>query len=378
MGRTELTWQFTVILSDWIGDLGTYDCLIIGGGIVGLSCFLKLSQQGLKVAVFDKNMPGSGVSSKSGATITIAHRSQRVMERSLYSLAFYKKLVNEGHISGHTETSSLFINSQSTCENILIDANVLGIELNLIEFPKLHDSMALTQEGALVLAPKNTCMALLELGKRAGGTVFYNTKVLEVADISGSELAVISWNEDKFEIQSAKWVVMANGVESLPLLCSLKCNKYNIFPINYEVNCFQIYTEKPTEFEYLGKPISECIFVDNRNHINFYPSIYSNDVFAGIPLPQDIRYVKKYPHPEARKNQKKNTLSQLQKYLNGYHISSSPHDLLSHDTACENGARGIVEKIAENSHVILVTGFTGAGFRQAPAVANEVYDIIRR
>ena len=41
-----------------VSSAGTYDCVVVGGGVVGLSSAWELAGTGLKVAVLDQAVPG--------------------------------------------------------------------------------------------------------------------------------------------------------------------------------------------------------------------------------------------------------------------------------------------------------------------------------
>lgn len=89
------------------------DVIIIGAGVIGLSCAYYLSKEKLKVRVIEKNIPGSGDSTKTGGGIRYFHGSPTSIALSNLSHSFW-----DGYANNKTEkhflrnTGHLFISSQ--------------------------------------------------------------------------------------------------------------------------------------------------------------------------------------------------------------------------------------------------------------------------
>ena len=89
------------------------DVIIIGAGVIGLACAYYLSKEKLKVRVIEKNLPGSGDSTKTGGGIRYLHGSSINAALSKMSHSFWKNYINEKEmLTSFKNTGHLFLTSK--------------------------------------------------------------------------------------------------------------------------------------------------------------------------------------------------------------------------------------------------------------------------
>ena len=98
--------------------------IIIGAGVIGLSCGYHLAQKGLNVLILDKNEPGSGQSTKTGGGIRFLHGSKHNRILSSLSEHFWKKFSHEFNTDlNYNEIGHLFLSTKSEKINQLINGD---------------------------------------------------------------------------------------------------------------------------------------------------------------------------------------------------------------------------------------------------------------
>jgi|TARA_B110000211_G_scaffold117071_1_gene135584 sarcosine oxidase subunit beta len=98
--------------------------LIIGAGVIGLSCGYHLAQKGLKVTIVDKNEPGSGQSTRTGGGIRFLHGSKHNRILSSLSEQFWKKFHREFDTNpNYNEIGHLFLSAENEKINQLINGD---------------------------------------------------------------------------------------------------------------------------------------------------------------------------------------------------------------------------------------------------------------
>ena len=103
------------------------DIIIIGAGAIGLACAYYLSEEKLKVRVFEKNLPGSGDSTKTGGGIRYLHGSTVNAALSKMSHSFWKDYINEKQMKPYFKnTGHLFLTSKKAQLPIFEKQNALN------------------------------------------------------------------------------------------------------------------------------------------------------------------------------------------------------------------------------------------------------------
>lgn len=122
---------------------GTYDALIVGGGIMGCSTALQLARSGLKVAVLEKGSLGSGSTGKSSAIIRQHYSNETTARMALESLRVFQNFGDQvGGASGFTQTGFLLLTPAQDADGLRANVEMqrgLGIGTELLDKDQLVD-----------------------------------------------------------------------------------------------------------------------------------------------------------------------------------------------------------------------------------------------
>ena len=173
----------------------TYDAIIIGGGIMGCSTALQLSQRGLKVAVLEKDTIGAGPTGKSSAIIRQHYSNELTARMALHSLRVFQNFDDAvGGESGFTETGFAVLVSAE--DRAGLEANIalqrkVGIKTGLVSPQELGERVPGLKTGDLFAAayepesgyadPYLTVNAYAAAARRHGAQIFQDTEVTAVS-----------------------------------------------------------------------------------------------------------------------------------------------------------------------------------------------------
>lgn len=88
--------------------------IVVGAGVIGLSCGYHLALKGLDVTIVEENLPGVGQSTKTGGGIRYFHGSHENVQMSFASQEFWKKFHETFDIDPqYQKTGHLFLTSNS-------------------------------------------------------------------------------------------------------------------------------------------------------------------------------------------------------------------------------------------------------------------------
>ena len=102
--------------------------MVIGAGVVGLSCAYNLLKGGEKVTLLERGRPGCGQSTRTGGGIRYLHGTQENISMSFLSELFWKNFESEFNVDiNYQTTGHLFLtsNHQKSEELRSIDPNGL-------------------------------------------------------------------------------------------------------------------------------------------------------------------------------------------------------------------------------------------------------------
>ncbi|MEX2374315.1 MAG: FAD-dependent oxidoreductase [Dehalococcoidia bacterium] len=96
------------------------DVLIIGAGIIGLSCAVELAEAGRGVTVLDRHLPGAGQSTRTGGGIRLLHGTALLAELSRRSLPTWEGFADRfGVDPQYRRTGHLFLTGRADGEAAL-------------------------------------------------------------------------------------------------------------------------------------------------------------------------------------------------------------------------------------------------------------------
>ena len=105
--------------------------VVIGAGVVGLSCAYNLLKSGEKVTLLERDHPGSGQSTRTGGGIRYLHGTQENISMSFLSELFWKNFESEFNVDiNYQTTGHLFLTSNRQKSEELCSSDPNGL-LNL-------------------------------------------------------------------------------------------------------------------------------------------------------------------------------------------------------------------------------------------------------
>ena len=172
----------------------TFDVIIIGAGIMGCSTAFELAKRGVKVAVLEKELVGSGGTGKSSAIIRQHYSNELTARMALHSLRVFQNFAElVGDECGFTETGFLALTAAK--DRAGLEANValqqkVGIKTEVLAPEAMAEIMPGIDTTGLVAAawepesgyadPYLTVTAFARAARREGAQIFQNTRVTGV------------------------------------------------------------------------------------------------------------------------------------------------------------------------------------------------------
>jgi glycine oxidase len=214
-----------------------FDLIVIGGGAIGLASAWRLAQQGLTVAVLERDKPGSGATHVAAGMLAPVAEADPAEEPLLALMATsaksYPEFVSElseasGLDPGYFRCGALITardrDEAEEIEHELAVRRRLGLNathLRPTEARNLEPALAPTLRGALdlpddnVIDPRRLTPALAEAVRRAGGQLFDATEAAALELVHG---AVSGVRLTDGRLISAPRVLVAAGVWSPALV----------------------------------------------------------------------------------------------------------------------------------------------------------------
>ncbi len=174
----------------------TYDVVIVGAGIVGTACANECVRQGLRVAIVDGNVTGSGATAAGMGHIVVMDDSEAQFALTRYSQRLWQELSSDLPADVEFEqTGTIWVaadeeemvevrRKQDYYSKRGVPVNVLDTE-NLERFePNLRKGMAggLLVPDDIVLYPPCAARFLLERAQAAGAKVHLGVSVSQIGE----------------------------------------------------------------------------------------------------------------------------------------------------------------------------------------------------
>ena len=239
-----------------------YDCIVVGGGIVGMTTARELARRNLNVAIFDKAELGKESSWAAGGILSsmrpwIEHPVSAELSESgkNYYPEFVKELLSETGINPEYVRSGLLMIEKEAIEKTLLwaESNQITITQKYDDLPfKLEDKepRLFLPDIAQVRPPKlltalRKSLDLLEV------TCFEHTEVKSIKIID-NDFQSVSFEGGSL---TANAVVIAAGAWSTSLIQGIS-EKINVYPVLGEMLCINF-----------GKPVLKPIILDGGNYL---------------------------------------------------------------------------------------------------------------
>ena len=175
------------------------DILIIGGGITGISTLYHLKDSNLKVCLVEKNIIGSGVSSKTTGKLTYLQeniysklksyhgidKAKLYLESQKDAINIVKEIVNKENIECNLEKVKSFVFTNNLESNINEEINLLkDFNVDLKETDVLPDNTQVDKayfvEDTYVFHPLKYLYSLKEKCIKDNISIFENTKIISI------------------------------------------------------------------------------------------------------------------------------------------------------------------------------------------------------
>jgi sarcosine oxidase subunit beta len=342
--------------------------IVVGAGVVGASVAFHLAERGIDTLVLDREGPAAGSTSRSGALIRAHYPTALEADLAWESLTEYFEAWGErvGGGCGFTRTGFAYLVGETNVEalrhNVALQRGV-GVETQLIgpeELGALDPS--LRTDGVTLAAheprggyadPAATTIGFLNAAK-ALGTRFERRRVTALLEREG-EVRGVQTGEGPVE---AEIVVLAAGAWSVPLAGSAGLD-LRIRPARVSVALFERPYELPTHLTvidttegFYARPAAEsATLVGSRDSLEWLDS-------PDEPTPEpDATFVGEASRRVGRR---------IPALANAQYRS---------------GRSGILDMTPDGRPILgpagpeglfLVTGWSGTGFKKAPAVGAEV------
>jgi len=173
-----------------------YDVVILGGGIIGLSCAYYLTLKNKKIALIEKNQIGSGASGSCDDMILLQSKKPgKNLELAVESLNLYKGLSN--NIDFHTRGGMILIDNKehlAFMENYVAQQKNYGLNIELIDkkevkkfHPYVKDKIIASTHGTedSQVNPLYTMRMFLSKALRSGMDIYKDTCAIELNKKSG-------------------------------------------------------------------------------------------------------------------------------------------------------------------------------------------------
>lgn len=183
-------------MSNRINKTATFDLIVVGAGILGLSAAIQAAQHGLKVCLFEKDAEAVGATRRNFGMIgtsTLAHPETQWREYALKTRTFYQAIQLQTDISLRSRASLYLANNPlqwqvlnefaQAAQDYQINANVLSPAQLQTQFNYLNPAAAfqggLMIEGDYSIEPTLIGKQLLEVAQHLGVEIYCHACVIQ-------------------------------------------------------------------------------------------------------------------------------------------------------------------------------------------------------
>lgn len=227
-----------------------FDCIIVGGGIIGMTTARELAAQGAKVALFDRKELGKEASWAAGGILSSMRPwSEHELSAELSEKAkniypgFVQDLTNETGIDSEYMRSGLLMIGEEDIVKTEIWANKNQIPFSL-DKKYIPDGMKVSTNPIYLpdiaqVSPPKLLKALKESLKLRQIAVFENTEISTI-EVKNGKFKSVKFNNEEI---SADSVIITSGAWSSQLLKGIN-NEINIKPIRGQMLCLKFSEQK--------------------------------------------------------------------------------------------------------------------------------------
>ncbi len=347
---------------------------MVGAGVVGCSIAFHLARAGARVRVFDKGGICAGMSARSGALVRMHYTFEPEAElawKSHHYFSNWGELV--GGRCGFVETGFAVVVDQRNAARLRTNVAMLqrvGIDTEIVTPAELHEREPNAYVGDIALAaieprsgyadPVATTEALAEAAKRHGAEFSTNSAIAKILPRGGRAAGVIDNAKRSYEADA---VCVVAGPWTDTLLAPLGV-RIGIKSERAQIALFK----RPPQLKH-------CIYIDTIAGSYFRP--HGDDLtLAGLGGWK--------PEAEAnpdnfRESNDDDFVAAVRKRL-AQRIPAMAEARYSHGHAgiydVSPDARAVMGPVPGVEGVFVAAGFSGTGFKTAPAVGASMAELI--
>jgi sarcosine oxidase subunit beta len=353
----------------------TCDVIVVGAGIMGCSAAFHLAQRGLEVVVLEKNTVGAGGTGRSSAIIRQHYSNELTARMALYSLRVFQEFDERvGGECGFQRTGWVAI--AAARDQAGLQANValqrtFGIDTGTITAAELQSMMPGVATGDLVVAayepesgyadPHMTVNGYAAAARRHGAKILVNSEVTGVR-FAGDHVVGVDTAAGSFDAP-----VVLNCAGPWGALVAQLCGvSVPIQSSGVQVAVFR----RPAD--YTGHPVV-MDFVNgvylrpetgNLTLVGSIDPAEANDVVDPDDFPEhaDDEFIADMGGQMLRRYPPMETSESMGGYASLYGVTPDWHP--------------IVDELPRRSGCYICSGFSGHGYKLAPAVGLMVADLI--
>jgi sarcosine oxidase subunit beta len=344
------------------------DAIVVGAGVVGASVAFHLAERGMAPLVLDRDGPAAGSTARSGALIRAHYPTALEADLTRESLTDYFEPWGErvGGGCGFTRTGFAYLVAEDNVEalkyNVALQRGV-GVETSLVEPEELAEiEPALLTDGLALAAyeprggyadPAATAVGFLRASQELGAR-FERRRVTALLERGGRIQGV---QTDAGPVES-EFVVLAAGAWSVPLAGSVGL-RLPIQPARVYVALFERPYDLPTHLALIDT--TEGFYA--RPAAERATLVGSRDSLEWLDSPDE-------PTPEPRSAFVEGASRRLGRRIPA--LTGAPY---------RSGRSGILDMTPDGRPILgpagpeslfLATGWSGTGFKKAPAVGAEL------
>lgn len=356
----------------------TLDVVIIGAGIMGCSTAFELAKRGIKVAVVEKGLVGSGGTGKSSAVIRQHYSNELTARMALYSLRVFQNFEElVGDECGFTETGFLALTAAK--DRAGLEANValqqkVGIKTEVLEPEALVGIMPGIDTAGLAAAawepeagyadPYLTVNAFAQAARRLGVQIYQNTEVMGIR-FSSDRVQGVDTTRGGFD---APVVINATGAWGAQV-AQMAGVDAPIDPCRVQVAFFR----RPQGAEAPHPVVADFV------QAVYYRSETGALTLSGLIDPSEAEAI---VDPD-RFNEKLDpdfVLEAGERIVNRYPVMEQSQSMGGYASlyAITPDWHPIVDEVPANSGFYICSGFSGHGFKLGPAFGLMMADLVTR
>ena len=346
--------------------------VVIGAGVVGLSCAYNLLNSGEKVTLLERGRPGCGQSTRTGGGIRYLHGTQENISMSFLSELFWKNFESEFNVD---------INYQTTGHLFLTSNRQKSKELCSIDPDSLLDLSALDQKQIKTKWPY-----LSQLIQKYGvycpiGGYLNHQKVIDglVAGFhklggklrEGVEVKTISeMDNSKYRITSSEGVIEANIIINCAGAHAGQFSRYSKAEHSFTSRHHELLIVRPE------KPFPESCpwLIDIDNQVHTRPDGAGRALVGGFLGNNETTELQGYDFPISE-DWKQRVLIAAER---SFGLIDWNAEVLEHWGGLYPGTvdyQPIIEE--EKPGLFTAAGFSGTGLMHAPAAGLIIKDLVK-